>query len=66
MRSKNILEDVDFERDVPTTADDVAALWRAREYNRMDAHEYLDFLLQLTKDLPPSRETSAGRKPFTL
>jgi hypothetical protein len=30
-------------------------LWRARQMNDMDPHESLQFLLELTKDLPPER-----------
>lgn len=68
MRSKRRVEPLDtFELDVPTTAADNAALWRARDLNTMDSHEYLAFLVQFTKDLPPSREINSDTdEPFEL
>jgi len=68
MQSKRRVEPLDtFEEDVPTTAADNAALWRARDLNAMDPHEYLDFLIRFTKGLPPSRETNSDTdEPFEL
>ena len=70
MRSpeKKRVEPLDtFEQDVPTTAEDIAALERARELNRMGPHEYLAFLLAFSEQHPPTRETnSEDDEPFTL
>jgi hypothetical protein len=54
-----------LETDVPTTAADNEALWRARQLDSMEPHEYLQFLLKLTRDLPPDRHITAG-EPFEL
>jgi hypothetical protein len=59
-------DDVDFARDVPTSAEDVAALRRARE-----PRGSLEDLLRPKPDWPPppdpaSRPTAAGRAPFEL
>ena len=49
------------------TPEEREALERARQLNRMDPHEYLRFLLQFSKNHPPSRETnSPDDEPFTL
>lgn len=68
MQSKKRVEPIDFEKAVPTTAEDVSALARAREQSyKMDAHEYLRFLLQFTEDVPPSREIDGPwPEPFEL
>ncbi len=68
MQSKRRVEPLDtFELDVPTTAADNAALWRARDHTAMDPHEYLDFLVRFTKDRPASRETNSDTdEPFEL
>jgi hypothetical protein len=58
---------VDFERDLPTTAEDVAALRRIRESRRLSFADYLLFLSRL--DMPDSgrqRKTFEGQEPFEL
>ena len=55
-----------LEADVPTTAEDNDALWRARELNAMGPAEYLEFLLTFTEGVPASRKISAFDEPFTL
>lgn len=57
---------LEFEKDVPTTAADNEALWRARDRNAMGPREYLEFLLAFTEGVPASREISAFDEPFTL
>jgi len=68
MRSTRRVEPLDtFEIDVPTTAADNEALWRARQLNGMSADEYLQFLLTFTENLPASRETNSDSdEPFEL
>lgn len=69
MPSTKRVEPLDtFEIDVPITPEDVAALARAREESyRMDADEYLQFLLAVTRNLPPSREPDGPwPEPFEL
>lgn len=68
MQSKRPVEPLDtFELDVPTTAADNAALWRVRDHNAMDSHEYLAFLKRFTKDLPASGEINSDTdEPFEL
>jgi len=66
MQSKKPVEPLDtLEVDVPTTAADNEALWRVRQLNQMDPHEYLEFLLLFTKDLPADRHITDG-EPFEL
>ena len=50
------------------TPEERAALERARELNVMSSHEYLRFLLQFSKNHPPSRDdlNSPDDEPFTL
>jgi hypothetical protein len=60
-------EPLDLERDLPTTAEDVAALRRIRESRRISFAEYLRFLSRL--ELPGSahrRKTHEGQEPFEL
>ena len=68
MPSRKPVEPLDeFERDVPTTPEDNELLWRVRELNSMNSADYLAFLLAVTKDLPPSRETNRDTdEPFSL
>jgi hypothetical protein len=66
MQSRKSVEPLDmFEIDVPATTADNEALWRARERNDMSPHEYLQFLLAFTKDLPADRGIVDG-EPFEL
>jgi hypothetical protein len=41
--------DVDFERDVPTTAADIAALERARQLKSLSTEAYLEWLSRMPK-----------------
>lgn len=59
---------LDLERDLPTTADDVAALRRIRESRRISFADYLRFL---SRQKPPDgptrrRKTHDGQEPFEL
>jgi hypothetical protein len=66
MPSPKPVEPLDtFAVDVPVTAADNEALWRSRQLNDMDPHEYLQFLLAFTKDLPAERHITDG-DPFEL
>jgi hypothetical protein len=65
MRSKSVPEPIDFPS-VPTTAEDIAALARVKEYDRMDAQQYLEFLLAFTDRHPPTREIPSRHEPFRL
>jgi hypothetical protein len=42
--------------DLALTRDENEQLWRVRRLNRMNAREYLDFLVAFTERVPPSRE----------
>ena len=59
---------LDLERDLPTTADDVAALRRIRESRRISFADYLRFLssLQLPSRADGPRKTHEGQEPFQL
>ena len=61
-------EPLELERDLPTTAEDVAALRRIRETLRISFAEYLRYLSRL--ELPPGaarrRKTHEGQEPFEL
>ncbi|HEX8155410.1 MAG TPA: hypothetical protein VF698_19910 [Thermoanaerobaculia bacterium] len=48
------------------TAEDVAALRRMRELNRMDPDEYLAFLIAFSERHPPTREVTSWPEPFEL
>lgn len=64
MRSNARAEVLDL--DLPAlTPDEIAALERVRELNRMDPHEYLAFLLAFAPMHPPGREIIDG-EPFSL
>lgn len=66
MRSKDILDGVDFGRDVPTPPEVSAFLLKMRELQSMDPHAYLEFLNQLSTTAHSDRETSEGWTPFEL
>jgi hypothetical protein len=67
MASKGILSGVDFDRDLPTTSEDVDQLWRVRDFNRLTPDQYRAFLEVVTRDAPPSRETNTDSdEPFSL
>lgn len=49
------------------TPEDSATLAQVRDqYNVMDPHEYLAFLLQFSKSHPPTREIPPFHEPFKL
>ncbi|HEX8619888.1 MAG TPA: hypothetical protein VF911_20070 [Thermoanaerobaculia bacterium] len=60
--------DVDFGRDVPTTAADVEALWQARQLRPLTFEQYVAWVTSIVgKRLPPSRETNSDSdEPFEL
>jgi len=66
MRSKDILDGVDFARDVPTPPEVSAFLLKMREAQSMDPHVYLEFLHQLSSTARAQRATSEGWAPFEL
>ena len=61
-------EPLDLERDLPTTAEDVAALRRVRESRRISFAQYLRFLsaLRLPEGASGGRKTQEGVEPFEL
>ncbi len=69
MPSKKRVEPLDeLEAGLATTPEDNEALWRVRELDRMSPQEYLEWCIELTRDLPSSREdiNSPDDEPFTL
>jgi hypothetical protein len=69
MKSKKRPELLDFERDVPTTENDILALRRVRTLTQMDLKTYIRFLESF--DSPPASQLRAkrgpaGAKPFKL
>jgi hypothetical protein len=66
MRSPGGLDRLDFQRDVPTTAADIAALDRARDYNYMPSETYLAWLTRMSATNPPTREIPEHHEPFEL
>ena len=66
MTSKNGSDAAEFNLPEPTAAD-LVALDRADGGAPMDPYEYLEFLVRMTKDLPPSREIDGPwPEPFEL
>jgi hypothetical protein len=59
-------EPLELERDLPTTAEDVAALKRIRESRRLSFAEYLRFLSRLQLPDRGPRRTHEGQEPFEL
>ena len=49
-----------------TTAEDVAALNRVRELDRLDPFSYLEFLVEFSQRHPPTREIPSRHEPFRL
>ena len=59
--------DVDFERDLPTTAADIEALERARRHPQLATDEYLKWLsLMTTGPRPGPRLNTDDDAPFEL
>ena len=66
MSSKKTL-DVDFERDMPTTAADLEALARARHHRPLANEAYLDWLtLMSATSKPAHRLNTDDDEPFEL
>jgi hypothetical protein len=66
MRSSDTAPDVDFVRDVPTTAEDVAALERLRDMPPLPSAVYFAWLEQLTSGRRPEPRLAYLSEPFTL
>ncbi len=69
MSSAEHTEWLDLERDLPTTAEDVAALRRLRRHAPMDLDAYFRFLQSFpaaTVEELARRKGPRGRHPFTL
>jgi hypothetical protein len=69
MPSRDRSKDLDLERDLPTTPQDVAALRRAAALGCRDFDEYLLFLAQLPPLSPDDlrrRRIPRGDPPFEL
>ena len=58
--------DVDFERDMPLTADDIAALERARQHRPVPTAEYLKWLTLMYTPSPDRRNNTDSDEPFEL
>lgn len=61
-------EPLDFDRDIPTTPQDIAALRRIRESRRMSFADYLCWLSRYPSPFPQAarRKTHEGFPPFEL
>lgn len=57
--------DVDFARDVPTTAEDIEALWRARQLPPLTDEQYLEWVALVGGHRLP-RGNSVTDEPFEL
>jgi hypothetical protein len=69
MRSSDRSRAIDLEQDLPTTAEDVAALRRVRAFASLDLDGYLRFLAQLPdpcNGVPRSRRRPRSVVPFEL
>lgn len=59
--------DLDFDRDLPTTAADVEALDRARNLRKLPDEVYLEWLELLSRNAPPrERDDAFPSEPFVL
>ena len=61
--------ELDLDRDLPTTADDVLALRRAKSLAPLDLEGYLHFLAQLPAPAiqrPRSKRSTEADEPFEL
>jgi hypothetical protein len=69
MKSSARSDKLDLARELPTTAEDVEALRRARTLKPLDLEDYLRFLDQLpaaTYDEQRAKRGPRGDRPFTL
>jgi hypothetical protein len=55
-----------LERDLPTTAEDIAALRRLRYFPVRDLETYIDSLDDLTRDRTPNPALPTKDEPFEL
>ncbi|HYC87953.1 MAG TPA: hypothetical protein VEO54_01980 [Thermoanaerobaculia bacterium] len=58
--------DVDFERDMPLTAEDLEALARARKLPPLTTEAYLDWLTLMWRPDGERRLNTDADEPFTL
>jgi hypothetical protein len=67
MRSNDPSEPLDLERGLPTTPEDVAALWRLK-HRRVETRDYLAFLASLPAPTCEELRARPGPRgaPFTL
>lgn len=65
MPSKDSPDRIDFPN-VPTTPEDVRMLQAVRKLDRMDARQYLEFLLAFGDRHPPTRQVPPRHEPFRL
>ncbi len=67
-RSDAPSREIDLDRDLPTTGEDVIALRRARNHAPLDLQGYLDFLalLPARPAASPPRPARRGDSPFEL
>ena len=68
-RSNEPSRELDLERGLPTTAEDVGALRRARQLDPLDLAGYLRFLAALpalSDDALKSKRCPTGDQPFQL
>ena len=69
MKSSRRPDALDLERDLPTTAEDVAMLRRLRQHPPMDLDAYFRFLATFAPATPEqlaSRRGPTGWEPFVL
>lgn len=58
--------DLDFDRDLPTTAADVEALARARHLRKLPDDVYLEWLESMSRHSSPRDHAAYPDEPFTL
>jgi hypothetical protein len=58
--------DVDFERDMPLTAEDIAALERARHHRPVPTDKYLEWLTLMYLPSSDRRLNTDDDEPFEL
>jgi len=67
MKSKKLSEPLDLDSDLPTSAEDLAALRRLRQTTTRVTQVDLQLLrAERLGDFQPGRKTSAGWEPFEL
>lgn len=58
--------DLDFDRDLPTTAADIEALDRARNLAKLPDDVYLEWLELMSRNAPPRERDEFPSEPFVL